>query len=67
MSEQEKKGPDVSKINLDESGKFELDDEALDNVAGGMKGKMIPACGPSVHFCPSCGPSVHFCPSCGSK
>jgi hypothetical protein len=64
MSEQEKKGPDVTKINLDESGKFELDDEELNDVAGGMKPKMIPACGPGVKQCPPCGPSVRFCPSC---
>lgn len=41
MEEQNKKGPDVSNVNLDESGKFELDDKELDEVAGGLATSVI--------------------------
>ena len=38
MSEKnvEKKGVDSSKIVIDDAGRFELDDEQLNDVAGGM-------------------------------
>lgn len=35
MSDHDKKGPDVSNVNLDENGEFELNEKDLENVAGG--------------------------------
>ncbi len=41
------KGPDTSGIELDETGKFDLNDDDLAKVSGG-KPKIIPACGGSI-------------------
>ncbi len=43
----QRKGPDTSGIELDETGKFDLNDDDLAKVSGG-KPKLIPDCGGSI-------------------